>query len=469
MIEIKAPDGAVIRFPPGTSDDTIKAVMRKNYPSDPPPGYGGASVDKSDPLPKWDVPGDVSREFNAGVQSMKEGLTPEYTTIPGVKQLQALGGAAQAALSPFTGTLNATAGSALSYLPSMNKTKAEEGLALAMMALRPGKLPAKVPTAAELKKAGGEGFNELRKSGVEIKSDAIKRTATEIRGALEGENFGINAELAPKTFSILERMESPPKDSVATISDYRTMRRALGNAARDFNNPTEQLAASAAVRRLDDFLGGISETDVAAGDAGAAASKLRESNANYAAGKRSELLDDKKYAADIRSSAANSGQNFSNTARQRVADVLLRPKEKAGYSPEEIAQMEKVVRGTIPGNLARRGGNLLGGGGGLGQLGSGAVGGLAGAYFGDAAGAVIGGAALPAAGHGLKALERASTARQLRILEELIRSRSPLMLQRQSEIASAPYNPRTLAGYGLLGSMGTLQGDERPRGLLNLR
>jgi hypothetical protein len=453
--EVEAPDQAT----------ALAAIQAPDSP--PPPGYGGASVDTSDPLPKWDIPGDIGREFSAGVQSMKEGLEPKYTTIPGAQQARVIGGAIQSALSPLTGTLNATAGSALSYLPTMDKAKAEEGLGLAMMALRPGKPTAKVPTAAELKKAGGAGFDEARRSGVEIKSDAIKRTATEIRGELEGENFGINAELAPKTFSILERLQSPPEGSVATISDYRTMRRALGNAARDFNNPTEQLAASAAMRRLDDFLGGIGEADVAAGDAGAAAKTLREANANYAAGKRAELLDDKRYAADIRSSAANSGQNLSNTARQRVADVLLRPKERAGYSPEELAQMERVVRGTIPGNLARRGGNLLGGGGGLGQLGSGTVGGWAGAYFGDAAGAVIGGAALPAAGHGLKALERASTARQLSILEEMIRSRSPLMQQRQGAIASAPYSPRALGGYGLLGSMGATSGDRR--GLLDLR
>jgi len=38
IIEIKAPDGTVIRFPDGTSDETIKSVMQKNYGSAPKPG-----------------------------------------------------------------------------------------------------------------------------------------------------------------------------------------------------------------------------------------------------------------------------------------------------------------------------------------------------------------------------------------------------------------------------------------------
>lgn len=36
MIQIRAPDGGIIQFPNGTSDDTIKDVMRKNFPAPAP-------------------------------------------------------------------------------------------------------------------------------------------------------------------------------------------------------------------------------------------------------------------------------------------------------------------------------------------------------------------------------------------------------------------------------------------------
>jgi hypothetical protein len=78
--------------------------------------------------------------------------------------------------------------------------------------------------------------------------------------------------------------------------------------------------------------------------------------------------------------------------------------------------MEKLVRGTSLGNVTRGIGNLLGGGGGLGALAS------AGTGFAAAGPA---GAAAPAAGFLLKKLGNALTAKQARILDEMIRARAP--------------------------------------------
>jgi len=266
-----------------------------------------------------------------------------------------------------------------------------------------------------LKTAANQGYDTARNLGVDIKPEAVANTAQTLAANLEKD--GINAKLAPKTFGIINELGSPPAGSVSTISNLETARRSLGHAAQDFLNPTEKMAASRAIQHLDDYLGSIPKSDVLAGDAEQASKVLSEARANYAAAKRSEQIAGETEIADRNAAAANSGQNIGNSVRQRFNAILKSDKKSQGFNDAEIAQMERAVRGTAFGNAARIGGNLLGGGGGLGSVASAAVG--AGSL-----GPI--GAAAPAVGYALKKLSDASVARQVRKLDELTRSRAPL-------------------------------------------
>jgi hypothetical protein len=272
-----------------------------------------------------------------------------------------------------------------------------------------------IPTQEALETAASAGYDKARGLGVEISPQSVAQMGGKIGASLEEK--GINGELAPKTFSILNKVTNPPADSVATISNLETIRRSLGHAAGDFTNPTEQLAAKTAQRHLDDYLASIPAQDVVRGPAAEASQILGDARGNYAAAKRSSQITDAYDAADLSSAAANSGQNLGNATRQRIKSILLNDKKTSGYSDAELAQMEKLVRGTKLGNASRYVGNLLGGGGGLGSVASAAVGA-------GAAGPI--GATAPAVGYALKKLSDASVNRQARILSEMIRNRSPL-------------------------------------------
>lgn len=271
------------------------------------------------------------------------------------------------------------------------------------------------PTREALATASDAGYTKARGLGVEVAPQAVSDLGTSI-GVRLGED-GINGKLAPKTFSILDDLAKPPPDSVATLANIETIRRSFGHAARDFSNPTEQMAAKRAIGHLDDYLAAIPDTDVIRGSASEASSLLREARGNYAAAKRSEQITDAVDIADLNAAAANSGQNIGNATRQRIKSILASDKNSAGFTAEELAQMERIVRGTRLGNTARVAGNVLGGGGGLGSVASAAVG--AGAL-----GPV--GAAAPAVGYLLKKLSNASVEKQTKILDAMIRSRSPL-------------------------------------------
>lgn len=271
-----------------------------------------------------------------------------------------------------------------------------------------------IPAAEELKAAGSAGYNAARDMGVELRPASLTSLGEKIGAGLAEK--GIDATLAPKTHAIIGKLSAPPADSVVTVSNLETLRRSLGHAAKDFTNPTEQLAAKRALGDLSDFMAAIPAEDVIRGPAAQASKTLKEATGNYAAAKRSEQITDAVGAADLNAAAANSGQNIGNATRQRIKSILASDKKSSGYSTEELAQMEKVVRGTKAGNTARILGNMMGGGGGLGSVVS------------AAAGAAVAPplAALPIVGYGLKKASDASVQRQIRLLDEMVRGRSPL-------------------------------------------
>lgn len=281
-----------------------------------------------------------------------------------------------------------------------------------------------VPTADDLFAEAGRNFDTMRESGVDYASDAVKNMAAATRARLEQEGF--DAEVAGKTHSILEKLSSPPEGSVANIKGIHSARKTFGKIAQNFNDPTDQSAASQAIRGLDEFIGADDPAAVVAGTASDAANALKAGNGNYAAASRSDSLTGIERAADLRASAANSGANTGNAIRQRVASALLKPKDTSGFSPEEVAALEQLVTGTKTQNATRYVGNLLGGGGGLGQMLTAAVGAGTGAAAGGQVGAAIGAAAPIAVGATSKAISNALTRRALQSTDKAVRARSPL-------------------------------------------
>lgn len=284
---------------------------------------------------------------------------------------------------------------------------------------------AAIPSAEALKEAAEAGYKRAGDMGVDIAASAIKNFSGSVRGELEKD--GVFDVLAPKTFAILKKLEAPPDGAVASLQNINTIRKTLRNAARDFANPTEQMAAKRAIDRLDEFTAAIPEKDIVAGPAAAAFKELEAARGNYAAAKRSDKITGAQERAELNAAVSNSGQNVGNATRQRIRDILVRPKEAAGYSSEELAKMEDVARGSLASNLTRGAGNLLGGGGGLGAMVSASIGAASGSALAGPFGAA--GAAAPAVGYGLKKISNALTGRQVNQLDDLVRTRSPLFEQ----------------------------------------
>lgn len=285
-------------------------------------------------------------------------------------------------------------------------------------------LKREVPTSEALRGAADAGYKAAGEMGVDIAAKPVQSLGHTIQAGLEKD--GVFAELAPKTFSILSKLQNAPDGAIVTVANLDTARKALGHAAGDFTNKTEQLAASRAIKGLDEYLANAPAQDILAGDAAAAADALGQARGNYAAAMRSDSITGKEYRAELNADVANSGQNTGNQLRQRMRDVLVRPKEARGFSDEELAQAERIARGTVPMNTARYIGNLLGGGGGLGQAATAGMGAAVGGAAGGGLGAAVGAAAPVAVGSMAKSLANALTSHQVGKLDEMVRMRSPL-------------------------------------------
>lgn len=298
------------------------------------------------------------------------------------------------------------------------------------------------PTADALKEAASEGYGKVRDAGVDYSSSSVQNLARTAQSELEQD--GVLAELAPKSFAILNKLQTAPEGSIAPIAGIEAARRAFGNAAKDFANPTEQLAAKRAMERIDQFVMDPDPASVVAGPAGDAASILKAARGDYAASKRSDSLTGVQEAAELRAAAANSGQNTGNAVRSRIASLLLKPKEAAGFSEAEIGQLNKVARGSRTANTTRVIGNLLGGGGGLGAGFTAAAGAGAGAMTGSPA-ATVAGAALPLAGAASKQISNILTERALSVADKMTRARSPLYERMQNEAPLEVISPEIRA------------------------
>lgn len=294
--------------------------------------------------------------------------------------------------------------------------------------------PMPAPTSDALRAASAAGYDAMRNSGATYSAEAVAALAQGMRQ--QAENYGILGELAPKSFSVVNRLTDPPAGSVAPITGLEAARRGFINAGKDFSNETEQLAARRFKQGLDEFVQSPPTGAVVSGDAGLASSALPEARGNWAAAKRSEALTTAQDNAERAAAAANSGLNEGNAIRGRVKSLLQSPKAIAGFSDAEKAALEEVARGTATRNTLRYVAGILGGGGGLGALQAGAAGGAAAAGF-TATGSpwgMIGAAVPPLVGFMARKAENALTARSLARADETVRMNSPL------------YN--ALTGYG---------------------
>lgn len=323
------------------------------------------------------------------------------------------------------------------------------------------------PTIPELKAAATRGYDTAQGMDVTYSSAAVKGMADKLENSLNAE--GRIAESNPELFALIKKLQSPPEDSFAQLSGLKALRERLGDVA---GSPERAKRASAkiAIDQLDEFMesgagqsaaGALANPAAAQGisEAERAAAILKEARANSAAAFRAEELARLEDVAGLRSDAANSGRNLGNSIRQRLASILASEEQKRGFSPKELDAMREVVEGTRTTNTLRNVGNLMGGGGGLGQMATASMGALVGGPVGAALGVGVG----PIA----RSIGNKLTEKQLTKVQDLIAQRSPLYAERVANPETVRQLPVAVDLARRLALAKALQGFSVPQSALN--
>ena len=488
---IDVPGMGVVEFPDGMTDDQITAAIKQNMP-EPSPGIVSGAKDFFRSIPGGML-GGLSSALSAGGQSaqaemgqpidvpspqdtkqiLQQNVTGELPTPQGRagrfgNTVGEFLGNPGSYVGPGTMALKA-GGAVLSGIGSEAGRQAAEGTgyegpAALGGALLGGGLAAKrlgastpkaaTPTPQELKEAATlgtgsrfGGYKGAAQTGLELDPAGVAQWAAKVEQDLYGKQFsgGPNGT-APKTFSALGALQSPPAVAggrafigPANIGALRTKLQDIAQEVQPVQGgamvPTKDAAAaSAALEHLAAYTEAVPQNHVMAGDAGAYANAMGEVNANYAAFGRGRDWDARTLKAERAADKQKAG-NIEDQLKNRATQVIDRGAK--GYNPAERAQLDLIERGGNGSNILR-------------QIGRGGVGVLPLMTQAVAAAATGGAHLLPQAGlaaalYGAHKASQTITKSRADKLAEMLAQRSPLYEQRVANLPPPDYSPNVAA------------------------
>jgi hypothetical protein len=217
----------------------------------------------------------------------------------------------------------------------------------------------------EAEQSANRAYGQFRTSGFELDPSAGAHYAVPLKTTLTSE--GLTARTAGHTWAVLDDIERTPFTNPVQLQErYKELGSVIKKATTD---PEERRAASIAQERLLHLAENPPSYLIKAGDPAAGVALLREANANWAAVKRAERLNQTINTAELRAGSTYSGLNLENQLRQRVG-MLSEPSVRGGYSQAEREAFQRFGQGgAYPGaNAVRYARNVIGGGGGMGAL-----------------------------------------------------------------------------------------------------
>jgi hypothetical protein len=230
-------------------------------------------------------------------------------------------------------------------------TQAGEGAALggalgtAGKAVR-GAIKPKGSTVEDLEQAARQGYDRLKSSNTVVRGSDVMNVASIIRDQLKANHF--RDYLHPQTFAVMDEITSH-KGNV-DLGDLKGWQELFKKVT---GTPGDAEAARFAQDLFDRYLGNIPAAHVLSGDPTRDASILREAQKNWRAARRSDVVDMSLDRAERQAGRSGSGANKENTVRQRIDAIVNSPTEIKKFSPDEIATMKEIVKGTLPINALR--------------------------------------------------------------------------------------------------------------------
>lgn len=198
-----------------------------------------------------------------------------------------------------------------------------------------------IASVGQLKNAATAAYKAADDAGVIIKPETMENFSNGIKGDLA--EFGYHPNLQPKIATVLGELDRVNGQNV-TAKQIQILRR-MSNAAKLSADPSERALGGQLVDKLDGLMEGLGPNDIVQGDASSAASNLQQGAQLWKQFRKAQTIDTASDKADLNAATSGSGGNLANTTRQQIKAILVNPKKLAGYTTDEIEQMNKIARG----------------------------------------------------------------------------------------------------------------------------
>lgn len=217
------------------------------------------------------------------------------------------------------------------------------------------------PSTEQLRTTASKAADRARAQGVVFNAHSYTDMVNRIERQLA--SLGLNKQITPKTFAAIKELAGR-RGAQLTFDEVETLRRIAGGAA-GAKSPQDRMLAAILVDEIDNFVGTPANVAYASGDSAIAAASMTEMRRNWSRMRRAEALEKALTRAERQAGSAGSGGNIDNAMRQQVKSLLNNDKMMRGFSPQERAVMEDVVRGGSMRDALRTLGKIAPGGNGL--------------------------------------------------------------------------------------------------------
>lgn len=266
----------------------------------------------------------------------------------------------------------------------------------------------KIAGNAELRAAANSAYKAADDAGLIFTPQGMARAQAGVQEDLA--KLAFLPANQPKVAAVLGQFDQAVANN-NTLTGLAQIRQMARNAYDPQNDASNKMLGKI-IGRIDDLVANPAAGEVMAKDAAAGAAAIREARDLWSRLKKSELLNSAVLKAERRAASTGSGGNSDNAIRQNVRAILDNPSKTRGWSPDELAAAETLVRGTKAQNLARALGRLSPSGNGLSLL------------LHGTGGIMSGGATLPlaAVGAGAKVVADRATPKNVEQLSRVLRA-----------------------------------------------
>lgn len=196
-----------------------------------------------------------------------------------------------------------------------------------------------VPSIDELRQAAQSAYQRADDAGIQIAQPAYAKAANDL--AALADQSGFHPRLHPRIGVALDEIQALASGA-PTLQKVEQVRRIIGTAGNSVDADERRLA-SVLKEGLDDFVTGLPDEALAAGDK-AGIGALTEARNLWSRVRQSEMLSEAVEKASRRGET-NYNSNVEQATKQNFRQILDNPKKTRGMSPDLLQAVERAAKG----------------------------------------------------------------------------------------------------------------------------